>query len=500
MADQQGETGPDSPSRSGPGEWARLHLWQIQPLRDVGVVLVLLGLLWLGSVISVVSVPLLLAILLAYLVEPVVKLMVRKTFLERRGAVLVMMVGIGGAVVIPVGLGLAYGATEAVHLSREIGDDVRALRASLAEPDNERLERLVPDGVWSGVREGVLWMRTRAEEQAAAERDARAEAANQADHGENTEATPDGATSSEDSLAPPPGDADEPASTLPNDPVEPAPDVAQDDVAAPAASVESRESAADAALKWIEDNAGAIARNVFRTGGNALSALIGLVGALTSLAIMVFLTVFFFFFVSTGWAKVLDFLRGLVPEAHRDRSIELSSKLDRVVSGFVRGRLIIALILGAWFSVGWWAVGVPLAPLVGMATGLLAAFPYAALAGLPVAIILLALENHLGFRGTWWWTLAGPLLIYQAGQLADDYLLTPAIQGKETDLDVPSIMFAVFAGGALFGVYGLLIAIPFAACLKVVLREVLWPRYRAWVSGERPDALPLDPGSTNSEG
>jgi predicted PurR-regulated permease PerM len=252
-------------------------------------------------------------------------------------------------------------------------------------------------------------------------------------------------------------------------------------------------STVDAALKWVEDNAGAIARSLFQTGGNAIEALIGMVGALASFGLMAFLTAFFFFFVSTGFPNVTDFLENLVPEANRERALELISKLDRVVSGFVRGRLIIGLILGAFFSLGWWLAGVPLALAVGMATGLLGVFPYAALAGLPVAIVLLALENHAGFRGTWWWVVLAPAAIYQVGQLADDYLLTPSIQGKETDLDIPSIMFAVFAGGALFGIYGLLIAIPFAACLKILIREIIWPRYRAWVRGERKDLLPLDP-------
>ncbi|MEM7754894.1 MAG: AI-2E family transporter [Planctomycetota bacterium] len=447
-----------------PSSWSSLHLWQIQPLRDVAVVLGLLGLIYLGSVISVVTVPLLLALLLAYLVEPLVGLIERKTFLKRRGAVVIMLFTVAGIVIVPVGGGLTYGVAEAIEFSKDLREDVSALRQSLADPENERLERRVPEGVWTGVRDAVLWARERA-----AESDADAGAA-----AEGADGQADGEASVEGSEA----DTEDSA------PADAEPSLAEADDGEPTTT--------DAVLAWIEGNAAAIARNLFRTGGDAIGALVGLVGAAASLGLMLFLTVFFFFFISSGWSRVLRFLGELVPESNRDRAFELAGKLDRVVSGFVRGRLLIALILGAWFSVGWWAVGVPLAPIVGMATGILAAFPYAALAGLPVAIVLIALENHTGFRGEWWWWILGPGLIYQFGQMADDYLLTPAIQGKETDLDVPSIMFAVFAGGALFGVYGLLIAIPLAACLKVVIRELWWPRYRAWVQGERADVLPLD--------
>ena len=444
--------------------WARLHLWQIQPLRDVAVVLSVVGLIYLGSVVSVVTVPLLLALLLAYLVEPLVQLAERRTPLRRRGAVIVMVLGIGAAVVLPIAGGVAYGVVEAVSFTREVEDSYGKLRASLDDPENERLERRVPDGVWTGIRDAVLWWRERE-----AEADAATEPGTDAVLGGEGEGNSNGEVQ---------------VAAAPLDDAPPEPDVGADEP--------GRVSAADAALQWVEANAGAIARSVFRTGGDALSALAGLIGALSTLGLMLFLTAFFFFFISTGYAKVLEFLRGLVPERKRERVFDLAGKLDRVVSGFVRGRVVIALILGAFFSVGWWAVGVPLAPIVGLATGFLAAFPYAALVGLPVAIVLLALESHDGFRGTWWWAIIGPALIYQIGQLADDYLLTPSIQGKETDLDVPSIMFAVFAGAALFGVYGLLIAIPLAACLKVVVKEVWWPRYRDWVRGDRADVLPLD--------
>ena len=109
------------------------------------------------------------------------------------------------------------------------------------------------------------------------------------------------------------------------------------------------------------------------------------------------------------------------------------------------------------------------------------------------ARIALAIDNSgwFAFQGSWWWTLGAPVAVYFAGQAVDDYILTPAIQGKATNMDTPTILFASLAGGILAGIYGLLLAIPVAACVKLLLREVVWPRFHAWLKGAEKDFLPL---------
>jgi predicted PurR-regulated permease PerM len=88
--------------------------------------------------------------------------------------------------------------------------------------------------------------------------------------------------------------------------------------------------------------------------------------------------------------------------------------------------------------------------------------------------------------------LFAPTLFYFVGQMLDDYIWTPMIQGKSTGLDTPVILFASIAGGALFGVFGLLIAIPLAACAKILIQEIFWPRFKDWAEGRSADPLPID--------
>ena len=78
--------------------------------------------------------------------------------------------------------------------------------------------------------------------------------------------------------------------------------------------------------------------------------------------------------------------------------------------------------------------------------------------------------------------------------ILDDYVLTPAIQGESTDLMTPMILFASIGGGVLLGFYGLLVAIPLAACVKILWMEIFWPRITAWSEGRAKDPLPLDSG------
>jgi predicted PurR-regulated permease PerM len=77
-------------------------------------------------------------------------------------------------------------------------------------------------------------------------------------------------------------------------------------------------------------------------------------------------------------------------------------------------------------------------------------------------------------------------------QIVEGYALTPMIAGKATNLDPVTIIVAVLAGGSVLGVYGMLLAIPVAACLKVIVTDVLLPKMRAWLEGLAEDPLPIE--------
>ncbi|VAX42538.1 hypothetical protein MNBD_PLANCTO03-1997 [hydrothermal vent metagenome] len=439
----------------GKSDWMSLHLWQIQGVRDVLVFLAVLGVLWLGQKVSVVTVPLLLAILLAYLFEPVIGWVMQKTGLLRQKAVTLVMAAAILLVVIPAVLGLTLGVAQSVDLISGVSSKVGITgKAVVQGKEMQRLEAQLAAAV--------------------------ARATNPAkDEQPPTEAEIE---SLRQALA-----LHEASYETELDAVEAEASKTYRGVAEFVVEKSELDDAFVAVQNWLKANAEEIAT----FGAGAVRSTAGFFGSLFGLLFMGFLTAFFFFFISTGWVQVKDFGTSLLPEKNREMVVDLATKFDGVISAFIRGRLTIAFIQSIIFTVGYFIIGVPAAFLLGPVVAVLSIVPYLALVGVPISIVLLASQGYGGFRGEWWWFLGAPTAIYFIGQALDDYVLTPKIQGKGTGMDTPTILFASLAGGVLFGIFGLLIAIPIAACLKILIQEVFWPRFKDWAEGREKDFLPI---------
>ncbi|MCW5769122.1 MAG: AI-2E family transporter [Phycisphaeraceae bacterium] len=455
-------------SRSPGIDWRKHHIWQIQPVRDVLVVLLLVGLVYLGHTLSIVTVPLLLALLLAYLLEPVVGWLTRRTRMKRQTAVASLIIATLILVIVPAVIGsavafvqVAGAATSVAANSRNLLDSVRA---DTPESRQAAYDNLDGPG-WRNVSDWLADLNDNVN---------RKRAANEP---EGTEATdqPDAPSEDLDQTTP-------------------------ESLRIPIPFAESGRRGtyrvAEFLLGWVKDNSeaigAAVGKRALGTGSDALNAALRAVGSVGYIAFTAFLTGFFFFFISTGYGKVLEFWRDLIPERKKGLAIDLGQKMNAAVSGFVRGRLTIAAIQSVVFAIGYLLIGVPGWIILGPLVAFLSIIPYAALIGVPISIILLYLHpNAFEFQEAVWWTFGAPIALYVAGQALDDYILTPAIQGKSTGMDTPTILFASLAGGALAGVYGLLIAIPVAACIKILLQELFWPRFKRWAQGKETDFLPI---------
>lgn len=486
---------PPEPSPTPPGTpvtlppWSRMHLWQFQPLRDVLVVALVLGLLWLGQKISIVTVPVLLAIMLAYLFEPVIRWVTARTKLQRKTAVAGIIVGTILLVVVPIVLGLSYGIIQGVGLISSMTTKIQALNDSVeAQVRYDRVRGRI-DELQKDI-EDAEWDLDVAE----------------------AETKPDDPPRPPD--APGPEEIRKYLAELHAEV-----DQTQDELPAAQAQAEQtlenlRDVAGDSWLKIrnilldenaragfstmlvevenrLQSNADRLALSAATAGASVVQTAGKILSGTFALLFMAFLTAFFFFFISNEWMKFKLFTARFIPEKHKDTVLDLAVKFDRVVSGFVRGRLTIAFLQSIVFTIGYFLIGVPAAFVLGPMVAVLSIVPYLALVGLPVSIVLLWLENHSGVRGNALWVLGAPTVFYFIAQALDDYVWTPVIQGKETGMSTPMILFASLAGGVLFGVFGLLIAIPIAACLKIIIQELLWPRFKAWAEGDAEDFLPI---------
>lgn len=217
--------------------------------------------------------------------------------------------------------------------------------------------------------------------------------------------------------------------------------------------------------------------------GQALGLLGAVIGTTSYLAVTSLLLPIYFFFFAWRFEAITLTLRRLIPVAHRPRTLEILAKIDDAVMNFFRGRLLIALITGVLYAVGWAWTGVPYWFLLGAGTGLLSIIPYVNAIGWPLAIIFNYLDATANSGSMDWISLLVlPSLPYLVVQFFESWWLTPWIQGRSNDLHPVTVIIVVMVGGAVGGILGLTLAIPIAASLKILLQELLLPRWKAWVS------------------
>lgn len=474
--------------------WFARHLWQIQPIRDILVFAAIFGVLYLGYVLRTVTVPLLLALLLAYLLEPVVCRLEKSRHFTRNGAVSGILVAVVVFVAVPAVLASAFAVVQGVGFAEKVVhgvDKITIVTNYVQQHERDVRPRFDKD---SGTIAFYEVVPPADPPETATREDVPGEPAAEVPEGELAEAPTGTLVETDESR-----NAADAFASLPTvlKPVvfeytrRTVPTL--DDDGDPSDATDTLAQLLDWTLGIVRGNAARMTDAAVQGGRITIATGLATLTSIGMLLFGLFLTGFFFYFLSTGYAHVRGFGYEVLPHQHRDRIVDLLQQMDRVVAGFVRGRITIAIIQSIIFTIAYWLIGVPAPLIFGPLVGILSIVPYVALLGIPITIAAMAIDNSgfLAFQQTWWWTLAAPIAVYFAGQAVDDYLLTPSIQGKATNMDVPTILFASLAGGILAGIYGLLLAIPVAACVKILLRELFWPRFNAWLRGEEKDFLPL---------
>lgn len=224
---------------------------------------------------------------------------------------------------------------------------------------------------------------------------------------------------------------------------------------------------------------------VFNGTSQAFGFIGTVVGTTAYVLVSLALIPVYFFFFAWSFPSILCHLQGYLPASRKPQLLELVGKMDKAVGDFFRGRLIIAFLMATLFAIGWLLAGVPYWFLLGVGTGLLSIIPYAASVGWPLAILLKYLDLTTGEGSpdfAWVPVLVWPSLVYGLVQFFEGWVLTPWIQSESTNLSAVTILIVVFVGGVVGGLYGLILAIPIAACLKILAIEMLLPQLQQWAT------------------
>jgi len=188
-------------------------------------------------------------------------------------------------------------------------------------------------------------------------------------------------------------------------------------------------------------------------------------GVLAAAVLSLFLIPILTFYMLRDWDSFLQHLGALVPDSQRDTVFQLARETDSVLGAFLRGQVLVMLALAVIYTLGLSLVGLKFAVAIGVVAGLVSFVPYLGFVfGIGLAGLTVALEpNPL-------WNLVGVVATFTIAQMIEGSFLTPKLVGDRIGLHPVIVIFAVAAGGQLFGFFGILLALPAAAVLSVLVR------------------------------
>jgi len=189
--------------------------------------------------------------------------------------------------------------------------------------------------------------------------------------------------------------------------------------------------------------------------------------AVLSLVINLVLVPILAFYFMRDWDLLVDRVAALIPRDHIDTATRLAHETSESLGGFLRGQFLVMLGQGAIYAIGMSVVGLRLGLLIGMVAGLISFIPYL---GATVGILLALIAAIVQAQGFDWQLLILIGVVFTIGQLVESYVLTPRLVGDRIGLHPVAVIFAVLAGGQLFGFLGMLLALPVAAVVNVLLR------------------------------
>jgi len=224
----------------------------------------------------------------------------------------------------------------------------------------------------------------------------------------------------------------------------------------------------DRLVAEIKDHLGSLGGVVSTVLGKVTRSGLGVIAWMTNLVLIPVVA----FYLLRDWDRLVAWIDDMLPRSIEPTVAHLARESDLVLGAFVRGQLLVMLALGIFYGAGLSILGLSVGPLIGMVAGLLSFVPYLGfIVGFGSAVIAVLVQY-----GDWSHLLL-VVGVFTVGQLLEGYVLVPRLVGEKIGLHPVAVIFAVLAGGYLFGFLGILLALPAASVILVVLRY-LSQRYR----------------------
>lgn len=217
---------------------------------------------------------------------------------------------------------------------------------------------------------------------------------------------------------------------------------------------------------WLDSylNGGADAASA---AGSVLSSL--KVGGNVALSVLgnLMLIPMALYYLLVDWQRFIAGILALVPRGMRRATVSLVQEIDSILGQYLRGQLLVMMIMAVFYSIGLMLFGLNLAWSIGIFAGLAMFIPYV---GFTLGALMAVLSGtvQMGFVDA----LVMTAVVFGIGQIAEGFVLTPRLVGERIGLHPLVVIFALLAFGQLFGFIGVLIALPASAALLVAVRRV----------------------------
>lgn len=196
----------------------------------------------------------------------------------------------------------------------------------------------------------------------------------------------------------------------------------------------------------------------------ATASGLALIGLLANLVLIPVVS----FYLLRDWDLMMAKIRSLLPRDNEERIVSLAGECHEVLGAFVRGQLLVMLALGVIYAAGLMLVGLELGLLIGLIAGMAAIVPYM---GFVIGIGAALIAGLFQFGGDLY-PMVGIVAVFMVGQALEGMVLTPLLVGDRIGLHPVAVIFAILAGGELFGFTGVLLALPVAAVIMVLVRHL----------------------------
>jgi predicted PurR-regulated permease PerM len=235
------------------------------------------------------------------------------------------------------------------------------------------------------------------------------------------------------------------------------------------------EIAAEQLQEWLGDPE---ARNALMT---VIGGLGGIFSSVVSIVIAMTAGPFIAAYLLWDLPRVRAWATAAVPPAHRDEVIDVARRLSDVVGGFIRGQLLVAAYVGIATSIGLAIVGLPFWLVLGVIAGITNLVPLIGpfIAGLLGVLIALFVDG-VGLA-------IAVVIVMTIVQQGDNQIVSPLVMGRTVRLHPLVVLLALLVAGVLYGIFGLLIAVPVVAALNV-LGAHLWATRVPWADADETDA------------